>query len=63
MAQSLEERRSINGENQPEVAKRALVKKAYVSPRFLEYGSIAKLTQSGGRTTSDGIFSMRMACL
>jgi len=29
-------------------------KKLYTTPRLIEYGSIAKLTQGGGSVTADG---------
>ena len=40
-------------------------RRPYASPELIEYGSIAKLTQSGGRTRNELIFiSMnRMGCL
>ena len=31
----------------------------YVAPELVEYGSIAKLTQTGGRTTVDFLFNLR----
>ena len=37
-------------------------RKAYVAPRLIEYGSVAKLTASGTGSTSDGLMSM-MGCL
>ena len=63
MAQSLEHRRSINLEKRPEVAKKTRVKKSYVSPLLLEYGSIAKLTQSGGATLTDILGPQMRPCL
>jgi len=49
-----------NQESQPEV-----VKKIYSSPSLLEYGSVAKLTQSGTGSGADGgpIPGMMMVCL
>jgi hypothetical protein len=40
-------------------------KKSYISPHFCEYGSIAKLTQSGTGTGADGdtTAGMMMVCL
>ena len=46
--------RSDAQEHQPEVAQQTLVKKPYVSPALLEYGSIAKLTEAGIGTGVDG---------
>ena len=54
MGQPLDEGRSGAQGNQPEVAKKTLVKKPYVSPAILEYGSIAKLTESGVASGTDG---------
>jgi len=40
------------------------IKKAYTPPSLLEYGNIAKLTQGGAGTGSDGSTgSMMMMCL
>jgi hypothetical protein len=40
-------------------------KKPYTTPQLLDYGSIAKLTQTGNGTGADGglIAGMRMVCL
>jgi len=40
-------------------------KKSYASPRLVEYGSIAKLTQSGAGSGADGglVAGMMMTCL
>lgn len=39
-------------------------KKSYAEPRLIEYGSIAKLTQSGGGSRKDfGSMKMTGACL
>ena len=35
------------------------VRRAYVAPELVEYGSIATLTQTGGRTTVDFLFNLR----
>ena len=35
------------------------VRRAYVAPELIEYGSVAKLTQTGGRTTVDFLFNLR----
>ncbi|MBI2364600.1 MAG: lasso RiPP family leader peptide-containing protein [Deltaproteobacteria bacterium] len=53
--------RVIDGETQSEVAKKSDVKRSYTPPRLLEYGNIAKLTQSG--TVSGNDFIMMQACL
>lgn len=40
------------------------VKKAYVAPSLVEYGSIEKLTQNGNGTGADGgSVGMQMVCL
>ena len=33
--------------------------RAYVAPELVEYGSVAKLTQTGGRTSVDFLFNLR----
>jgi hypothetical protein len=39
-------------------------RKLYVAPELIEYGSVAKLTQTGGKTVTDFIFFRRMrTCL
>ena len=63
MAQPMDERKSINQEQGPQDAQKRAVKKSYVTPSLLEYGGIAKLTQSGGFTTTDIIGAQMMACL
>ena len=58
MAQpTMDEGRSITQKNQPAVAK-----KSYSSPSLLEYGSIAKLTQTGTAAGTDFPAGM-MTCL
>jgi hypothetical protein len=54
MGQPLDEGRSGTQESQPEVANKTQAKKPYVSPAILEYGSIAKLTESGLGSGVDG---------
>jgi hypothetical protein len=54
MGQPIDEETSSAQENQPEVANKAQVKKPYVSPALLDYGSVAKLTESGSGTLVDG---------
>jgi hypothetical protein len=54
MAELLDEGRAGAQENQPEVATKAQVKKPYVSPAVLEYGSVAKLTEAGITSGTDG---------
>ena len=40
------------------------VKKAYTSPKLIEYGNVSKLTMTKGQTnTEGGIPNMRLACL
>jgi hypothetical protein len=60
MAPRPQEADSLNQESQPEV-----VKKIYSSPDLIEYGSVAKLTQSGNGSGADGglIPGMQMVCL
>lgn len=41
------ERRTDDKEGRP-------ARKAYTSPRLVEYGDVRKLTQTGGHTTHDG---------
>jgi len=41
----------------------AIVKKKYASPRLMEYGSLAKLTQVKGGTMSDGGTLTTKSCL
>jgi preprotein translocase subunit Sss1 len=60
MGQPLAEGRAGAQENQPEVAKKTQVKKPYVSPALLEYGSIAKLTEAGSGLLVDGIVGFMM---
>jgi hypothetical protein len=60
MAQPLEVR-SIDQKKQAQVAMKRAVKKGYIPPTLVEYGSIAKLTQGGTVTGVD--FARRMACL
>lgn len=49
------------GASRPPAARKP-AKKAYAAPRLVEYGSVAKLTQTGGVTVMD-IGSMQRACL
>ena len=60
MGQPLEGGGSGAQENRPEVAKKTRVKKPYVPPALLEYGSIAKLTEFGGASAVDGPVGMMM---
>jgi hypothetical protein len=47
-----------------DTAARADAKKPYTEPRLIEYGSIAKLTQTGGGSRNDGGGMMMMGtCL
>ena len=45
-----------------QVAAGTSAKKAYATPRLIEYGSVAKLTATGAGSTSDGTMSMKV-CL
>ncbi len=62
MVQTPERGRPLNGENRPEVAKKRPVKKSYISPQLLEYGSITKLTQNASGPVND-IGGMMQDCL
>lgn len=35
-------------------------RRPYVAPELIEYGTVAKLTQTGGNTTNDAAGMMRM---
>ena len=61
MSQPIDEMKSINQKRGPEVGQKRAVKKSYVSPSLVEYGGIAKLTQTSAGTGTD--FSQMMACL
>jgi hypothetical protein len=54
MGQLLDEGTSGAQVNQPEVTSTTRVKKPYVPPALLEYGSVAKLTEAGGLSAADG---------
>jgi len=59
MAQRSEAENSLNRGNQL-----TIVKKAYATPRLWVYGSIAKLTQNGsGSGTDGGTGTSMMVCL
>ena len=34
-------------------------RRPYVAPELIEYGTVAKLTQTGGRTAADFLFNLR----
>ena len=34
-------------------------RRPYLAPELVEYGSVAKLTQTGGRTSVDFLFNLR----
>jgi hypothetical protein len=34
-------------------------RRRYAAPELVEYGTVAKLTQTGGRTTVDFLFNLR----
>jgi len=40
-----------------------LAKRPYATPVLTEYGSVAKLTQSGAGSIADGSFSQLKSCL
>jgi hypothetical protein len=54
MRPPLDEGTSGTQEKQPEVAMQTPTKKPYVSPVFIEYGSVAKLTEAGLASGTDG---------
>ena len=61
MSQSIGEMKSINREQRREDAPKRSAKKKYASPNLVEYGGIAKLTQTAAGTGTD--FSRKMPCL
>ena len=60
MFEKLDESRSANS-----AAPGSTMKKTYLSPSLVEYGSVAKLTQSGNGSGVDGgpTAGMMMVCL
>ena len=46
-------------EQQKDNRERSDRRRAYVAPELVEYGSVAKLTQTGGRTSVDFLFNLR----
>ena len=54
MAQKPERPDSTAGGDLPDDRARRRPKKAYVAPKLVEYGSIAKLTQTSSTTKADG---------
>lgn len=58
MGQLPKDAASMQRESHPEV-----VKKKYASPRLMEYGNLAKLTQGGGGTRGDGLLHATRGCL
>jgi hypothetical protein len=38
-------------------------KRPYATPRLIEYGAVAKLTQGGGSLQADGGSTFKMVCL
>ena len=61
MSQPLDEMKSINREQRREDAPKRAAKKKYASPNLVEYGGIAKLTQTGTGVGPD--YSGMMTCL
>ena len=47
----------------PRAADETSPRKLYQPPKLVEYGTVAKLTQSGGATVRDGFAMRRMSCL
>ena len=56
------EREEHEGSSSP-VVRTPTVKGKYTSPKLVEYGSVAKLTQGQTGTTGDGASGMFMTCL
>ena len=54
MEQSLDDGTSGAQEYQPEVGPQTPMKKPYVAPVLIEYGTVAKLTAAGGLSAADG---------
>ena len=61
MSQPIDERKSINREQRREDAPKRAAKKKYARPNLVEYGGIAKLTQTAAGSGTD--FSRMRACL
>ena len=53
MSQPIDEMKSINWEQPRDDAPKRAAKKQYARPNLVEYGGIAKLTQSAGGSGSD----------
>ena len=62
MSQPIDERKSINREQRREDAPTRAMKKKYASPNLVEYGGIAKLTQTSAGSGTDS-FGMMSSCL
>ena len=63
MTQRIDKERPTSPVQRPKAAHKKPVKKNYATPSLLEYGSIAKLTQTGGATAADFQGATMMACL
>jgi len=61
MSQPIDEMKSINREQRREDAPQRAAKKKYASPNLVEYGGIAKLTQTSAGSGTD--YSQMMVCL
>lgn len=61
MGQLRDDGRSGAQEYQPMAAEKPRVKKPYLSPSLVEYGSIAKLTESGVASAADGPVGFMMS--
>ena len=59
MSQPIDEMKSINREQRREDAPQRTVKKKYASPNLVEYGGIAKLTQTAAGSGTDFATMMR----
>jgi len=52
------------GRENAQAGKGPAPRRTYVSPELIEYGTVAKLTQTGGQTVQDFFFWRRMGtCL
>ena len=50
-------------QHEPRSSEQTGMKRPYVAPELVEYGTVAKLTQGGGGSVFDGGGMMRSSCL
>jgi hypothetical protein len=50
-------------QHEPRSPEQTGAKRPYVAPELVEYGTVAKLTQTGGGSVFDGGGMMRTSCL